>query len=85
MKLTEDNKIRTLLFIRAEQYKELNFRRNREYSIFQWTSTILLAICAILLGINNTEPRDFFEKLPSENHCHSPCGFYWLFLGTLAE
>lgn len=62
MELTEDNKILALLSIRAEQYEELNFRRNREYSIFQWTSTILLAICAILLGINDTEPLDFLKS-----------------------
>lgn len=60
--MTEDAKIQILLSIRTEQYEELNFRRNREYSIFQWTSTLLLAICAILLGINDTEPLDFLRK-----------------------
>lgn len=60
--MTEDTKIQILLSIRTEQYEELNFRRNREYSIFQWTSTIFLAICAILLGINNTEPLEFLRN-----------------------
>lgn len=59
--MTDDNKIQILLSIRVEQYEELYFRRSREFAIFQWTATILLAICAILLGANGATPLDFLR------------------------
>lgn len=59
--MTEDAKIQILLLIRAEQYEELNFRRNREFYIFLWTATILLVFCTFLLGFNETKPFDFLN------------------------
>lgn len=63
MELNNDIKIQVLLFIRSEQYEELKFRRDREFSIFQWTATILLALCAILLGSNGTAPLILLDQL----------------------
>ena len=42
-------KIELIKYFTQAQYEELNFRREREYKIFTWTSSILFALIGALL------------------------------------
>jgi hypothetical protein len=44
-----DTKIDILKHIHKEQWSEVQYRREREYRIFTWTSNILLALIGALL------------------------------------
>ena len=53
---TKDNKIEILKFICQIQFEELNFRREREYRVFTWASSVLFALIgALLIYKQNTQ------------------------------
>jgi hypothetical protein len=50
-----DTKIDILKHIHQEQWNEVNYRRDREYRIFTWSTNILLTLMAVLLVTKQTE------------------------------
>ena len=44
-----ENKINTLKFIYQDQRGEMEYRREREYRIFAWSSSLLTALIGALL------------------------------------
>lgn len=53
--MSDDKTVESLVCFLNIQYQELSFRRNREFHVFLWFATVLLAIDSSLLIIDNSK------------------------------
>jgi hypothetical protein len=57
-----EQKFKILLHMHSVQFDELNFRRTREFRIFQWSSYVFIALIGILISIDKSKTL-FWDNL----------------------